>query len=54
MLKIYATSRLSLLIGFYSSRRSVHYRISLQEADLLYRMEQCMAKWEKKRVHRRT
>lgn len=54
MLKIYVTSRLSLGVGFYSTTRLAKYRMTLMESELCYRMEQYMAKWEKKRVHRRT
>jgi len=55
MLKIYVTSRISVGIGFYSFRRLSKYRrMTFIEAELWHRMEQCMAKWEKNRVHRRT
>lgn len=53
MFKIYVTSRLSLFVGFYSTTRLSTYRMTLMETELLYRMQRCMAKWEKKRVHDR-
>lgn len=56
MLKLAVFEDNYVLVGFYSTKRDgSYYRgMTWMETELCYRMEQCMAKWEEKRVHRRT